>query len=458
MNSTIPEASRYLRLALGRGQVANDNQRRYVRIVQGISSGLLSKGVNVIVGVISVPLTVRYLGGERYGVWITISTALAWITLADFGMSSSLTNALSEAYASERNDLAQSYFASAFWLLILVALVLGFVFFSCWRLVDWDRVFNVETAQAQAELAPAVAVAFVIFLLNFPFSSISKIYGAYQEVAIANAWTATGSVLGLLGLVVVTYLKGSLVALILAVSGAALLTSMISAIWVFWRSKPWLIPHPARITRDAIKKLSELGGMFFVLQLAWLALFQTDNLIIAHFLGARSVTPYSVTWRLFTYASIFQLLAGSSYWPAYSEAFSRGDRAWVRHSFRINFAVTIVSTLCLAIPMVLFGQWIIGKWAGAQAVPTFGLLCLMGVWSVINAAMSSQACILAGTGKIKGQTIYAILAAVVNLALSIVLVQRIGLTGVILGTVAAYAVCVFVPQWIEVERAISYAR
>lgn len=457
MNSTIPVASRYIRLALGRGQVANDSQRRYVRILQGISSGLLSKGVNVIVGVVSVPLTVRYLGGERYGVWITISTALAWVTLADFGMSNSLTNALSEAYASERNDLAQTYFASAFWLLTLVALILGLVFTSCWHFVDWARVFNVQTAQAHAELASAVAVALTIFLLNFPFSSISKIYGAYQEVAIANAWTATGNVIGLLGLIAVTYLKGNLVALILAVSGSALLVSIISGAWVFWRSKPWLVPHPSRITRDAIKKLGQLGGMFFVIQLAWLALFQTDNLIIAHFLGARSVTPYSVTWRLFTYASIFQLLAGSSYWPAYSEAFSRGDRAWVRRSFRINFAVTIASTLVLAIPMVFFGRWIIEKWAGPQAVPTFGLLCLMGVWSVINAAMSSQACILAGSGRLKGQTIYAVLAAIVNLALSIVLVQRIGLTGVILGTVVAYAVCVFVPQWLDVERAIRYA-
>jgi len=108
----------------------------------------------------------------------------------------------------------------------------------------------------------------------------------------------------------------------------------------------------------------------------------------------------------------------------------------------------------LAIPMVLFGQWIIGKWAGKEAVPTFALLLLMGIWSVINSGMSAQSCILASSGRLKGQMIYSIAAAVVNLALSIVLVQKIGLTGVIFGTVGAYFICVLVPQWIEVEHAI----
>jgi Na+-driven multidrug efflux pump len=51
--------------------------------------------------------------------------------------------------------------------------------------------------------------------------------------------------------------------------------------------------------------------------------------------------------------------------------------------------------------------------------------------------------------------IYSISAAAVNIALTILLVQRLGVTGAILGTVAAYLVCILVPQWIEVERALQ---
>jgi hypothetical protein len=50
--------------------------------------------------------------------------------------------------------------------------------------------------------------------------------------------------------------------------------------------------------------LGHVGGMFFVIQIAMVLIFQTDNLIIAHFAGAAAVTPYSVAYRLFGYTTL----------------------------------------------------------------------------------------------------------------------------------------------------------
>ena len=455
MSALLPSAIHYVRLAFGKGRIVGDAQRRYVGIVRGIFTGLAGRGVAVIVSFIAVPLTVRYLGAERYGAWVTISAAMAWIAIADLGLSNSLTNAVSEGYANNRRDVAQDSVAAAFWSLSGISIVLALAFFSVWNRISWDGVFNVESAQARAEIGPAVAFAFAIFVLNFPFSIVSKIYGAYQEVAVANGWAAAGNVLSLAALIFVTRLRAGLVGLVIAVSSATLLVNIISAIWVFGWSKPWLFPSPRRVTWSAIRKLTSLGSMFFVIQVAALVLFQTDNLIIAHYLGSGSVTPYSVTWRLFTYAMLFQLLAIPSFWPAYAEAFSRGDQAWVRRSFRLNFRITIISTATLAFPLVLFGRWLIDKWAGNAAVPPNALLIFMGMWSVIFSATCAQSCILGSSSKLRGQMIYSVLAAVVNIIVSIILVPRIGLTGAILGTIIAYAVCVLVPQWIEVERVLK---
>jgi O-antigen/teichoic acid export membrane protein len=410
--------------------------------------------VAAVVSFVSVPLTVKYLGAERYGAWIIIGTAIAWAALADLGLSNSLTNAVSEGYAKGRQDLAQRYVAAAFWALAAVAALLGLIFFCAWPHIPWERVFNVQSLQARKEVGPAIAVAFGIFVLNFPFSTTAKIYGAYQEVAKGNAWAAAGNLLGLAALIVVTQLKGGLVSLVIAVSGALLLVNVISAVWLFGWSKPWLFPRPSRVTYSAIQKLTSLGGMFFVIQISALVLFQTDNLIIAHYLGAAAVTPYSVTWRLFTYTALFQIVASPSYWPAYAEAFSRGDRAWVRRRFRMNLRITITSTLVLALPLVVFGRWIIEKWAGSAAVPPTGLLLWMGIWSLLYSAMNSQSCVLASAGRVKIQTIYSLAASGVNLLLSIALVQRLGLVGVIMGTVGAFLICVVVPQSIEVERSM----
>jgi len=450
----LPSATQYIRLALAKDEVADHGERRYVRIVQGIFTGLAGRGVAILVSFFSVPLTVRYLGAERYGAWVTISTAMAWIALADLGLVNSLTNAVSEGYAKENNKLAGDYVAAGFWSLVVIATLLTMLFFPLWRIVSWDRVFNVQSEQARAEVGPAVATAFVIFVLNLPFSVVAKIYGAYQEVATANVWSAVGNLLSLVALIVVTRLNAGLVLLVLAVSGVVSLVNILSAIWLFGCSKPWLAPRIGRVTLLGIRKLTSLGGMFFLIQIAALILFQTDNLIIAHYLGAAAVTPYSVTWRLFNYTMIFQLLASPSYWPAYAEAFARGDRAWVRRSFQTNFRFTLASAFLLALPLFFFGRSIIRLWAGNAAVPSSDLLLCMGIWSLIYGATISQSCLLASAGRMKGQTIYSMAAAITNLALSIVLVQRIGLTGVIVGTIGAYVTCVIIPQSLEVERTI----
>lgn len=454
MRAFLLSTVRYARLSLGGGQTAGHAERRDVRILQGIFSAFAGRGVAAIVSFVSVPLTVKYLGAERYGAWIIIGTAIAWVALADLGLSSSLTNAVSEGYAQGRQDLAQSYVAGAFWALAGIAALMGAIFFCAWPRLPWERVFNVRSLQARQEVGPAVGAAFGIFVLNLPFSITAKVYGAYQEVAKGNAWAAAGNLLGLAALIVVTQQKGGLVSLVIAVSGAVLLVNVMSSIWLFGWSKPWLLPRPSRVTYSAIQKLTSLGGMFFVIQIAALVLFQTDNLIIAHYLGAAAVTPYSVTWKLFTYTALFQLLASPSYWPAYAEAFSHNDRVWLRRSFRINLRITIVSTLVLALPLVFFGRWIIQKWAGSAALPPSGLLCWMGIWSLIFSAMNAQSCLLASAGRVKIQMIYSGVAAAVNLILSIVLVQRLGLVGVIMGTVLAYLICIVVPQSLEVERSL----
>jgi O-antigen/teichoic acid export membrane protein len=120
----------------------------------------------------------------------------------------------------------------------------------------------------------------------------------------------------------------------------------------------------------------------------------------------------------------------------------------------MNLKITIASTLLLVLPLMVFGRFIIERWAGRAAVPPAALLLWMGLWSLIYSAMNSQSCLLSGSGRVKIQTIYSAVAALVNLGLSLVLVQRMGLVGVIIGTVGAYLICIVVPQTIQVERSL----
>ncbi len=61
----------------------------------GAAAGIITSSLTLM----SLPLAVRYLGAERYGVWATITTTAVWINLLDLGIANTLTNDISRAYA-----------------------------------------------------------------------------------------------------------------------------------------------------------------------------------------------------------------------------------------------------------------------------------------------------------------------------------------------------------------------
>ena len=79
------------------------------------ATAVLANGVTFLVGIVTVPLTIGYLGLERYGVWTVISSLLIWLAMVDLGLGNGLINVLSDAYGRDRRDLAQTRVASTFW-------------------------------------------------------------------------------------------------------------------------------------------------------------------------------------------------------------------------------------------------------------------------------------------------------------------------------------------------------
>jgi len=442
-------------LICGRSSTENTSHRRYVRILQGLLTAIAGKGMSIVVSLVSAALTVKYLGAERYGIWMTISTMLAWLSLADVGLGNSLTNAVSEAYASDRRDVAQIHIASVFWMLCLVAAGFAGLFAILWPWLHWSTLLNVKSAVGRAEIGPAVAITLAIFLLNFPLSTIARVLSAYQESAVANFWAAGGNLASLGGILLATHLKLGLVPLIAAFSASSLVVTAASGVWLFGFHKPWLRPAISAVCMGSIRKLTTVGSMFFIVQIAALLILQTDNLIIAHYLGVQAVTPYSVTWRLFNCSTLVQALLLQSLWPAYAEAFARGDGAWIRRTFRFNLWSCILITAVIVVPMVIFGRPIIRSWVSVEAVPSMTLLVLMGIWSLIGGAFQSIVCMLNGIGRVRIQMIVGIITATANIALSIWLVRIYGVEGVILGTLISYFALALIPVWIETKNALA---
>jgi len=430
------------------------NDPRLMRMLHGGASNFAGRGVALLVSAVTLPLTVRYLGKLEYGVWITISTTVVMLSVLDLGIANTLTNFISSAYASDDKEAAQGYFATAFWLTCGVAIVLGLIAAGVFHVLNWGSLLGLTEPALIAQARTCVAISIGFFLISLPLNLANRVLSGYQEVHIGNYFAMINSLLGLVAIVATVLLRLGIVQLMLSYCLAMLTGSVLLNLWLAIWHKPWIRAYPARFERTKARTLFGQGFLFFLLQLTGIVVFNSDNLVITHYLGAAEVTPYSIAWRLTSYASLLQSMLIPSFWPAFTEAYHKRDMQWVRNTYRNMTQKTLMAVTAAALLLGFFGHWIIRVWAGRAVVPSSLLLWTLAGWAILVATTTNQALLLTATGRLRLEAAVAVLAAIANLGLSIYLVQRIGAEGVILSTILSFAIFMIVPQELEVRRVL----
>lgn len=423
-------------------------------MLHGGASNFAGRGVALLVSAVTLPLTVRYLGKLEYGVWVTISTTVVMLSVLDLGIANTLTNFISSAYARDDKESAQGYFATAFWLTCGVALVLAGVAAVLFHVLNWGSLLGLTDPSLVVQARTCVMISIAFFLISLPLNLANRVLSGYQQVHIGNYFAMINSILGLVAIVTTVLLHGTIVRMMLTYCLAMLTGSVLLNLWLSIWHKPWIRAYPAKFERDKARTLFGQGFLFFLLQLTGIVVFNSDNLVITHYLGAAEVTPYSIAWRLTSYASLIQAMLIPSFWPAFTEAYHKRDMPWVRNTYRAMTQKTLMAVAGAALFLGLFGRWIIRVWAGHTVVPSSLLLWTLAGWAVLVATTTNQALLLTATGRLRLEATVAVLAAVANLGLSIYLVQRIGAEGVILSTILSFAIFMVVPQELEVRRVL----
>ncbi len=430
----------------------NLSSSRYGRIVQAVCSGTAARLLTSGLTLVSLPLAVRYLGAERYGVWATITTTAVWINLLDLGIANTLTNNISRAYALGDKTAAARYFTNALALTSAVAAGVGLLLAFVFPRIDWVRLFNVSPNVSATEVEYTAAAAACLMLLSLPCALASKLLAGYQELHRNNYAACAGAVGSVCGLALGIALHVSMPLLFVMSAGCLTFASLATLIVVVAWQKPWLLPRASLVDRSSIKELLDSGWPFFLIQVAAVVVFSSDNLVVSHYLGASEVTPYSVTWRVVGLAAVLQSLMFPALWPAYAEAYAKRDYGWIRRTFLITMKATVALNVSCVAVLMLFGRGLIRIWAGPAAVPSTYLLLAMGVWAIVNGFMSVESCLLAALNRIREQAVLSILAAAINIALSLALVRHIGALGVIGGTILSYLLVLVIPQTLIVRN------
>lgn len=295
-------------------------------------SGFL-KIVGLLTSLVIVPITINYLNNEVYGIWMTITSILYWITTFDIGLGNGMRNYLAEALATNDTKLGKKYISTTMLLLSLIALSMAIVLLYPLITINFNSFFNTN-AIAGNELRMAVVIAVGFTLMNFVLKNIGMIFVAMQKYAINDLLSISGNVIALILIYILTKVTtGNLVLVVLAYTMTSCVAFLLAAIPLFWKH-PELKPSLRFFDKSLGKKIVGKGFGFFVIQISsCLVIFGAANFFITQSCGPAAVTTYNIAYKFFNLLVIAYTIILAPMWNAYTDAYVKGDMQWIKATF-----------------------------------------------------------------------------------------------------------------------------
>lgn len=414
-----------------------DSTARTKAVKLHVSITFVYRALAIGLSLLLVPLTIDYLGIEQFGVWMVILSVMTWITFFDIGLGHGLRNKLAEALATNNISLARKYVSTACLAISLIALTFFVILAFAVPFAPWDAIFN-TTAISSSELASVVFVIGFFVLLNFVLSLSNQIFFAYQKASFAALQPVLLNFFVLVAVLVLTHHAPGNLFYLAFFYGLSMTLSSLLLVSYFVKKHSEIVPSVKYIDLSKIKDVTSLGVKFFIIQIATLIIFATDNMIITQVLGPEYVTPYAVVFKLFSVITIGHTILVTPLWSAYTDAYAKGDIRWIRSVLK-KLNLLMIPVVIVVLLLVLFARDIISIWVGPEIEISNLLVILMGVFVVVSVWSNIYAYFVNGIGQVKPQLFSSIVAALINIPLSVYFAEFLGmgLSGVILGTIAS---------------------
>jgi len=391
-----------------------------------------------------VPLTMEYLDIERYGVWLTLSSFIAWFSFFDIGLGHGLQNKLIEANVDNDKELARGYVSSAYYTVGSLSVALFVIFLILNFFIDWTLVLNTNSS-LKNDLSVLMPLVFGLFCIQLVVRLVTIMFVADQNHSIQvkiGFLVQLFSVLSVWLLIKITH--GSLLALGLVFSTIPVLIFLTLNFFAFNGKYAAVKPRFEYWKKEYLKDIFGLGITFFIIQVSGVILFSTDNVIITRLFGPKEIVPYNVAFKYFSITLVLFNMILSHYWSNFTEAIKKGEFAWIDMSMKKLLSLAGV-VLVIGIILFLAAPMVFELWVGKNLEIPWRLSLAMAVYFGITILYMPFTQFINATGKVRLQMYTVLIMAILNIPLSWFFAKsmNLGSTGVIVATI-----CCMIPHLI----------
>jgi O-antigen/teichoic acid export membrane protein len=408
--------------------------KRSVEVKKNIAYSLLIKGVSIFLSLMIVPLTLGYVSSELYGVWLTLSSLLTWLSFFDIGFTQGLKNKLGEALAKGNYKRGKQLISTTYFVLLVIFIPLCIIFEFLVPFIHWDTLLNVNPRHLE-DLNKAMSVIVACFCLQMILNVLSAVVQAFQKVALSSLFGVIGQAISFIVVYLLSvFFPPSLFSLSIAFSCMGILVYFICTVTLFNTKFKMVSPSVGEISLDCVSDIFNLGVKFFLLQIQYIVYYQTTNFLISNLIGPTEVTVYNVAYKYIHIASMIFTIIVTPIWPACTEAYVKNDFTWMLHTYKKMVRIYWMVNFAL-LAMLMISPFIYQIWVGDKVNVPFMLTAVITLYISISNWNRMVVYIINGTGLVLLQTIVTTIGMFIFIPLAVFWGKAFGTHGIILSLI-----------------------
>ena len=412
-------------------QYINSGNSRSVLAKKNIISLFLNKGVAIAISLLLVPVSINYLDKEEYGIWLTISSIISWISYFDVGLVHGFKNRFAASKANNDTMLAKQYVSTTYAVMFSIFTLIIIIAEIITPYINWASLLGISS-QYNNMLVDVCRVLFFFVGIHLMLGVITALLTADQRSAYAAIIATIGQSIILLGIYILTIQPyKSMLYMAMIISGTPCIILLTASIYLFKTKYKEYAPSIKQIRWKLIGNILGLGGKFFVIQISMLLIFQVVNIIISRNLGSESVTLFNVSYKYFSILQMVFAIILSPFWAAYTDAYTKKDYTWMKHIFgklqKIFYIALIPSFIMLITSQIFFKLWL-----PENIHISWQLSIAMWIYILTLTYSNIFMNIINGIGKVTIQAIVYVISAIFSIPLCSFLSCHWGIPGILL--------------------------
>jgi O-antigen/teichoic acid export membrane protein len=408
------------------------DDHRYKAAFKTIVANFASKLASFLLMFYSIKYTLPYLGTERFGIWMVISSLMSIFLFLDLGIGNALTNKVSIGLTNEKNKYLNIVITNGLFSIFIISFTIFCLLHFLLSFAPFLKLFNLSDSSLNPEVSKSVQVFVAVFSLNIINNALTRIYYGLHSAFKAHISTLLGTIISFCLLYVVIINKGSIYYLIIAFA-ATQLFSTIFLLSDLLKNQYLTFSFNFSLFKSHFKDLLSSGFLFFLLQIGTIVIYSVDNLFITYNFGPSEVASFSIVTKLFFLVTQPLSIFNAPLWPAYSHAKAIGDKRFILSTFKMSLIVNSVFAIFVSSFIYFFGNVLVAFWTTNTIAIKPNLFLIYAIWVLIDVLGTCIGMLLNGLNIVLPQVIAVTIIILVGLPIKYFFLKYYGIEAMILG-------------------------